>query len=194
MALTKRIEYSEKDIEDWLWENPDKVDWVDGWIERQLVLPNNSRLDLLGFKTHNGKMNRLVLVELKANPIQKEDLHQILLYFSELKYLQFKCNFEQLDITKVLVGTNTSISNEMLDLASVLEVFIYSAKIDNDDGITVGSGHWRYNYDYYVKYIDKADRMIDRGVYEKLQRFVQTSNSCNLGLARKLFKSKEKNE
>jgi len=194
MALTKRIEYSERDIEDWLWENPDKVDWVDGWIERQLVLPNNSRLDLLGYKMHKGKMNRLVLAELKANPIQKEDLHQVLLYSSELKYLKYKFNIDYLDITKVLVGTNNSISNELLDLANALEIFIYSAEIDDNDGIAVGSGHWRYSHDYYKKYIEKAEQMIDRGIYKNLLSCVESTNSHNKSLANELFRAEVKDE
>jgi len=60
MALI--YEYSEKDIEDYLWKNPEPCPFIDNWLDRQLKLCNGTFLDLLGYKnTKMDQMNWLLL-------------------------------------------------------------------------------------------------------------------------------------
>lgn len=80
----------EKALEDLLCSQPDLLapDYESGTIKiigRQLILPNG-RLDILA--THNE--TQILVVELKAVPLQEQDLCQVLRYVADIKRLLFE--------------------------------------------------------------------------------------------------------
>lgn len=89
-----RVNFLEKDIEEWLYENPDKLTDGDSclywdtenpmakWIGRQYQLPSGIA-DLIGVR-ENGL---LVVVEVKNVPINKAAVLQVCRYADDLKYI-----------------------------------------------------------------------------------------------------------
>lgn len=172
MALEKIVRYTEKDIEDWLWKNPNKVDWVDGWIERQLILLDNSRLDLLGYKKADyGDFSYLVLVELKSNPLKHEDLFQIINYEKRLHDTIDHVGLPCLEIEKHLIGTDTQISTELLNDANNLDIALHSMEIDKDDQLDL-CGKWDFTTEYYKGLWRNGDYLMRSNRLDKLIEFL----------------------
>lgn len=168
MALEKVIRYSEKDIEDWMWNNPDEFYYVDGWLGRQMELGNGGRLDLLGYKSYANIGCALVLVELKSNPIKIDDILQVVKYRYFLKEMLDMVNIQNLQITTIVIGTDRRIHRDMLETARTLDVFLFDASINKDDEIKIGKHPWRFTYDYYEEITNKSKWLINEGRYEKL--------------------------
>lgn len=80
----RKVSLSEKDIEDWLYENPEVISThtfhVHEWIARQYKLPSGIP-DLLGVDQHN----HLVVVEVKNVEINKAAILQVCRYALDLQ-------------------------------------------------------------------------------------------------------------
>lgn len=73
--------WSERELEDWLWEHPEALHAVGPrlrWLGRQVTLPNGSIIDLLGMQC--GEKPSLTVVELKACEADGRALAQLLSY------------------------------------------------------------------------------------------------------------------
>ena len=75
----------EKDIEDWLYKNPESLRFagIRRWIARQLSLPSG-RLDLLGFSRMDG-VDSLSVVEIKNNVPDERALLQVSRYAYDIQ-------------------------------------------------------------------------------------------------------------
>lgn len=83
-----RVNLLEKDIEDWLFENPGALprpfneNLIVRWIGRQYTLPSGIA-DLIGLRENN----RVVVVEVKNVPINKAAVLQVCRYQDDLKHI-----------------------------------------------------------------------------------------------------------
>lgn len=83
-----KVNLLEKDIEDWLYENPKALpatwneNYIEQWIGRQYALPSGIA-DLVGLREDN----RVVVVEVKNVPINKAAVLQVCRYQNDLKYI-----------------------------------------------------------------------------------------------------------
>lgn len=172
MALEKIVRYSEKNIEDWMWENPEMITFVDGWLERQLTLNNEGRIDLLGYKRHGRLGTRLVLAELKSNPMEIKDLIQVVRYSYHLSDTLSSMIPSGItpEISKVLIGDGRRMSDDFLETANALGVLVYTVEINDRDDLEL-SGRWRFNENYYSEKIEKTCRIQERGHYSNLIKF-----------------------
>lgn len=77
--------WSERELEDWLWEHPQALG-IGGlrWIGRQVQLPSQQVVDLLGV-VESDTHKQLIVVELKATTADGEALTQLLSYIFVLK-------------------------------------------------------------------------------------------------------------
>lgn len=80
----RKVNLSEKDIEDWLWENPGAVTVyeyapVAEWTHRQFKLPSGVA-DLVGVTDYN----HIVVVEVKNTPIGSDALAQVSRYAADI--------------------------------------------------------------------------------------------------------------
>lgn len=113
------MRYNEQDIEDWLWENPQAVPFVDRWVARQFVIPSG-RIDLLGVAKYD---KHPVIVEVKRDAITDKALAQVCRYAADFydaalllaeHYSVISCStFEQRNIIKIVVGTGVAGKNTM---------------------------------------------------------------------------------
>lgn len=137
-----RLNLSEKDIEDWLYENPNRVTttWgiVTEWIGRQYHLPSGIA-DLIGV-TDGGMV---VLIEVKNVPINKAALTQVCRYAADLTailYWRFDYPNPELrglsHIEKIIVGP--SIDDQTFTEAVALDIDIheFSVSLVLDLGVT----------------------------------------------------------
>lgn len=83
---------SEKQLEDWIVEHPDKLQEGIEIVGRQICLPHG-RLDLLGWN------NAVQVIELKVYPLKARDIAQVLRYIYDVKATirQATENLEHLD-------------------------------------------------------------------------------------------------
>lgn len=138
-----RMNLLEKDIEDWLYENPRAIGesypnetYIAQWIGRQYHLPSGIA-DLVGVR-HNGK---LVVIEVKNVPINKAAVLQVCRYAADLSdivgnrdgYYRKDSN-DPFDVQKILVGP--SIDGQTFQEASAcgVRVMQFSAELK----LTVG--------------------------------------------------------
>lgn len=163
MALVKEVRYSEKDIEDWLWEDPGRFSLVDGWVSRQMILGNGGKLDLLGYKKDSRGLLGLVLIELKSNPIKTEDLLQVAGYEYYLKDLIKSAYYQQPTITKCVIGTDHRIGRDILEDATSLDIYLFSANIGDDNKIYIAHNPWMFTPDYYYEVIDRNRQIVESG-------------------------------
>jgi len=107
-----RVNLLEKDIEDWLFENPDKVpcSWgdrtVERWIGRQYQLPSGIA-DLIGIRDDG----MVVIVEVKNVSINKAAVLQVCRYADDIKHVlgnrmsyPHRRDFEEPTVEMILFG------------------------------------------------------------------------------------------
>lgn len=132
MALEGNIRFTEKDIEDWLWLHPESISYVDGWIDRQLPLNNNSRLDMLGYKMFHGYL-KLILIELKSRPLKEKDVLQLGKYVVHLQETIEDIGLLSLKIWPVLIGVNTKADRKIHECAAMINAITLNIKIENGE-------------------------------------------------------------
>lgn len=133
-----KIYLTEKDIEDWLYENPRAISTgikfeslIERWIGRQYHLPTGIA-DLIGVR-ENGK---LVVVELKNVPINKSAVLQVCRYASDIEEVirermgyKFKLYYSRPDVERMIIGTG--IDRQTFDeaIACGVKVLIFSVQM-----------------------------------------------------------------
>ena len=137
-----KVNLLEKDIEDWLYENPGAipsgVSWNQGrierWIGRQYILPSGIA-DLVGLRENK----RVVVVEVKNVPISKAAVLQVCRYQNDLKHIvgnrmdyPHKRDYNEPLIDMILIGA--SIDSQTLAEAKAvgIEVMTFSATVTLD--------------------------------------------------------------
>lgn len=127
----RKVNLAEKDIEQWLWENPGKVKnrfgSVQRWLKRQYKVPSGV-IDLIGLSSSH----QVLVVEIKNTEIEAGALTQVCRYAADIEYVYQRVwgTIEQEiedDITfwqvgKVVVGR--SISSQAMMEAEALGVHI----------------------------------------------------------------------
>jgi len=88
---------TEKELEDFLWLNPNLID-ISGWLGRQIIVPMGV-IDLLGIDIYGN----LTLIELKAVPYKSKHITQLNRYQSCLFSLAAMNGLVPIDIYKALV-------------------------------------------------------------------------------------------
>lgn len=135
-----RVNLLERDIEDWLYENPGILDAIHGtnpieqWIGRQYQLPSGIA-DLIGVR-QDGK---LVVVEVKNVAINKAAVLQVCRYTEDLKYIvsermdyPHKANDNEPWIEMILVGPSIDDQTFTEAQAVGVRVFQFSAQLSLD--------------------------------------------------------------
>lgn len=118
-----KVNLSEKDIEDWLWENPHELE-IDHWLARQLDVPSG-RIDLLGSKSYDGKEYFPVIVEVKNVQVDSSALTQVCRYTYDIKqsliYRDKRLSEEDIYVEKLVIGKG-NLDNRVMFEANALDV------------------------------------------------------------------------
>lgn len=137
------MEFSEKELEDWFFENPQAFPIQVDWMARQLKLPSGIA-DVVGYSEDN---ESVILVELKSEPFKSRHLCQVKRYEADiLKGLgpNGKC--------KSYVIATGQPSNHLQMEADAVGVTLLTASAS----FTFNSG-WGFNSDF----IDECQKQID---------------------------------
>ena len=124
-----KVNLAEKDIEDWLYENPEKLrfGWgishnVKEWIGRQIIVPSGI-IDLLGiFTSHN--RTGFVVVEIKNTEFTQSSILQVCRYASDIQCIALDYSVETNDrffddVYKVVVAKGEPSNQLMFEANSV---------------------------------------------------------------------------
>lgn len=135
-----RLNLLEKDIEDWLYENPGAIRAkYDGgpitkWIGRQYQLPSGVA-DLIGIR----ESNMLIVVEVKNVPINKAAILQVCRYQDDLKHIidnrmnyPHRQDWHEPQIEMILVGPSIDGQTFTEARAVGVQVFEFSVSLDID--------------------------------------------------------------
>jgi hypothetical protein len=135
-----RVNLLEKDIEDWLFENPDSIRYpyyenpITKWIGRQYQLPSGIA-DLIGIREDM----KLVVVEIKNVPINKAAILQICRYAYDLKHIvsnrmnyPFVSESNEPDVEMVVIGQSIDGQTFMEAQAVSVNVYSFSVTLDLD--------------------------------------------------------------
>lgn len=141
-----RVNLLEKDIEDWLYENPGALahrfagPYVEKWLARQYSLPSGIA-DLIGVDNYGV----LAVVEVKNVPINKAAVLQVCRYAVDLREVIFhRTGYKAIDqfdnpvIRRLLVGP--SIDNQTFTEAEACEVDVFQFSVTLD--LAVGVLNW----------------------------------------------------
>lgn len=147
---SSKVNLVEKDIEDWLYENPDVLtdrysdDPITKWIGRQYALPSGIA-DLIGVRDDG----LLVVVEVKNVPISKAAVLQVCRYQNDLKYIVGqRMDYPHLTagnepiIGMFLVGP--TIDDQTFTEAQAVNVQVF--QFDVSLSLHVGCLAWDHNY------------------------------------------------
>jgi hypothetical protein len=174
---TKHGVIYEMDIEDAFWRNPDKIEFVDGWIGRQMTLCNNKVLDLVGYKYRKiRKAGEVIdfpyiqLVELKSRKLNIRDLLQVKMYQFYLAETIENNGFLNIDINPILIGTG-SVTERFLEYAYSQEVSIFTISADEYNNITIESGSY-LDMDYHESNKLRSRYYQGNGEYDNLINFL----------------------
>jgi hypothetical protein len=157
----KKVNLAEKDIEQWLWENPHSawclVGRVEKWLKRQYRLPSGIA-DLIGV-TDTGS---LVVVEVKNVDIDASALTQVCRYAFDLKYIHtlvirdiIPDDMPEPDVYKVVIGR--SVDTQTMREAEALDIQVICFQVNLS--LDTISAAWRNEF--------REDR---RAVYDDLSR------------------------
>ena len=132
-----RVNLLEKDVEDWLYENPGAMPaaWdenhIERWIGRQYALPSGIA-DLVGLREDK----RVVVVEVKNVPINKAAVLQVCRYQNDLKHiLSARMNyphiygFNEPEVDMILVGPSVDSQTFGEAYAVGVEVITFEASV-----------------------------------------------------------------
>ena len=143
-----KVNLKERDIEDFLWENPQSVEFgpytVCKWLKRQYTVPSGI-IDLLGM-TKDGD---LVVVEIKNVPIDSAALTQVSRYAYDIRVISSMIfaqrkndSFYQPSIFKVVVGR--SADSQIMYAAESLKINIITFVVQLN--LTTGKPEWTDEY------------------------------------------------
>lgn len=133
----RKVNLSEKDIEDWLWENPGAVTVRDyagpvrifKWIGRQVTVPSGI-IDLLGITEHW----QIAVVEVKNVELRAEALTQVKRYAFDVEHiirlanLSIESVYETPDVLTAVVGP--SFEDKIFREAEALDIVIVAFHVN----------------------------------------------------------------
>lgn len=140
----KHINISEKDLEDYLFENPCLVKMpytespVREWIGRQFHVPNGI-IDLLGIT----EGNEVVVIELKNTSFTSGHITQVCKYASNIESVLMVAGAYS-EPYKLLIGPYEP-TNEIIAEADSVDVYIKTLSIQFDMSI---GGHWHFSEEF----------------------------------------------
>lgn len=154
----------EKDIEQWMFDNPDKCKLgpvqIGKWIGRQITLPSG-RLDLLGtWKDYEDE--RVVVVELKNTELDESALAQVVRYAHDVKNI-----LGNFGVVKVLVGPSQyTIRTDFFHAAVAMNVFV----VRFDTKFSVGFDRVDWMMGYRQKIFDELTELASKPPFCDLVR------------------------
>lgn len=163
----RKVNLAEKDIEDWLWENPKSLR-VDKWVGRQVRVPSGI-IDLLGVRL--GKIPLPVVVEVKNVEITPQAILQVCRYAYDIDRIAGEIRARRGEfgienyIEKILIFKG-GVSNDLMYAANALGVWLQSFNVDLNINI---SGTWHFNNDVRAedkKMIEDMSRSELFGVFD----------------------------
>ena len=167
-----KVNLSEKDVEDWLWENPKAVikcvrNAVSlKWLARQYKVPSGI-IDLLGIvETAYGESHyqNAIVIELKNKPLVSADIAQVCRYAHDVEQVikragvinEYIFDPDESYVVKLLIapGPAKNIANNVMFEANALSVWLHTFSL---------SLFLQLNgrVDWMVEAIQKHDRMIE---------------------------------
>lgn len=121
-----RMKFLERELEDYLWENPDEYYNGSGefrWCGRQVQVASGI-LDLLGLEYTNDGYFSLHLIELKADNLRPSHVAQVCRYAADLEPAMYG---SIADIKKVLIGPGAC-ADDVQFSADAMDVVIRQAE------------------------------------------------------------------
>lgn len=184
-----KIHLSEKDIEDWLWKNPEQIRFgyhsdyiVKEWVGRQVRVPSGV-IDLLGIYDNEG-LSSFVVVEVKNVSFSQSAILQVCRYGQDIRSMLL-LNPENITtkaysrVAKIVIGTG--VPNDQL----IFEARASSVELINFD---VGfycflSGTWNFKKEVFDNYYSDLKNLseklpISKYVYqdvpESIREFIES--------------------
>lgn len=174
----RKVQLSEKDIEDWLWENPQAIESygrvVKEWIGRQVIVPSG-RIDLLGINRADG----LVVVEVKNVVFESKHLTQVQRYARDLEDVYFELTGEPFPVWKFLIGPFEP-DNTVLMEADAMDIRIICIDYHLNADL---SGPWFFNKEYNakrkqdIKNLAESDMFIKISMLAEAKKIIDEDNS-----------------
>jgi hypothetical protein len=149
----RKVQLAEKDIEDWLYENPQSLG-VRKWIGRQFHVPSGI-IDLLGVNEYNYP----VVVEVKNVEIDADAILQVCRYAKDIQgIVSEKTNDGPFFyVTKIVVGRG-GISSELQYEANAVNVAVMSFQVELSLSV---SGPWRFTQEKMVSDYEMLLKILD---------------------------------
>lgn len=128
----KKVQLAERDIEDWLWDNPTDLDlpggeYIERWIGRQYKVPSGI-IDLIGITNEDD----CVIVEIKNKEIDAEALAQVKRYHMDIRNIIEGYAISQRAYMKpiysVVVGKG-NVGNEIMFEAEAMEITLVTFNV-----------------------------------------------------------------
>lgn len=153
----RKINLSEKDLEDYLFENPGLVKMpftfepIERWFGRQLHVPSGI-IDLIGVTVSD----RIAVVELKNTEIFSSHLTQVCRYAVDIENAIMQAGYMgEIYVTRILISTYQP-SHQMITEARAVNVHISTIDVNFDMGI---GGYWKYSDSYLKQYSEELDKL-----------------------------------
>lgn len=174
----RKVSLSEKDLEDWLYENPTSLTLlgrpvVSEWVGRQFRVPSGI-IDLLGVYPNLGTP---VIVEMKnTTAVRPEYLTQIIRYKHDIQeilaYTEDEKYSEDFQVLTYLVGPFESMGSEQLFEANALNINIVSLEYWLEASL---SGTWSFNDKYKDEIENKIVSACDSESIKKIRSYLFAS-------------------
>lgn len=169
-----KIQLSEKDIEDWLFENPKSLSFgyrgwyqMNKWLGRQVKVPSGI-IDLLGVVKHDDRYG-LVVVEIKNTQHTQSSLLQVSRYAGDItkiaQDLNYKTNEMVFDtVLKVVVGIGQP-TNQLQFEADSIEVYLVSFEVNYELSV---SGSWNFDEAFRNKNSIEIDNLSNDAMFKNI--------------------------
>ena len=167
-----KVNLSEKDIEDWLFENPGSISiyghTIEGWIGRQIHVPSGI-IDLLGYHTFGENRIQLVVVEVNNVEFSQSAILQVCRYAHDIENGVYSIELDNglsiSDIATKVVIAKGIVTDQLLYEANSVNVSLISFSVNFE--ISTG-GNWRFTLDRHQENIKAMKNIFETLVFEKL--------------------------
>lgn len=130
----RKVNLSEKDIEDWIEVNPDCFGIYE-WIERQYPIPSG-KADLFGMDQHGNA----VVIEVKNIPLTSDAVAQVCRYAHDVRLALDKAGKYGVEVRKFLVGKRPEDRAVLFEAAALnVEMYFFGVELHLD---VFGPWHW----------------------------------------------------
>lgn len=154
----KKIQLSEKDLENWLWDNEQELPYnIETWLARQYKVPSGI-IDIIGVTSEGD----IVIVELKNHVPDANALTQISRYAKDVERILMASQEYGVSIHKAIVGVFDNISNQLQFEADALDIKMYSMNIEFD--ITI-NGAWSWTEEHGHNLADEYKKLSQDNVF-----------------------------